>query len=453
MATFPTLNPSTRIYTPGVYPHTAFTGFSGKQNRVRNGSVMLASQLRLTFFAVTESEMLSILSHYQGQQGTFKSFGLPSIIWSGLVSADYQLAGYGWVYKEPPTVEDSMCGDFYSVDVLFETVPPEGTSITGLDSTVFALFSPGVALAVNSQTLSVQWSLIAGVSGASGLAETVSLSLSPGTASGGVTAPGASLLVMLSIFGAIQQQTGLAQTVSASLAPGAATADDSFISSVSMLLHFDGSNNSTTFTDSSSTPLTPIVFGQTKISTTQSKYGGASGYFDGNGDYLRYTYNNDFDLLGGSFTVECWVYPEQFKDGMRIAAAGGGSAFFNSTNGIHWRMTFTTDGALRLEVRNSSGNGTVTSTATASVNTWTHVAVCVSGSTGYVAVNGTVASGSLGTIQRPSTDPVLNIATQNDGASGTSTTAFQGYIDEFRITKAARYTANYSVPTQAFPNP
>lgn len=38
------------------------------------------------------------------------------------------------------------------------------------------------------------------------------------------------------------------------------------------------------------------------------------------------------------------------------------------------------------------------------------------------------------------------------GAYGDGTLPFNGYIDEFRITHKARYTSNFTAPTEAFPN-
>lgn len=69
----------------------------------------------------------------------------------------------------------------------------------------------------------------------------------------------------------------------------------------------DGANNSTTFTDNSSLALPVSVFGDAKISTSQSKFGGSSGLFDGNGDYLQAT-SSGFTFGTDDFTVEGWMY-------------------------------------------------------------------------------------------------------------------------------------------------
>lgn len=130
MTTFPVLTPSGRTFTPGEYPQTPFQVYSGYETRVRHSNVMLSSQLRLTFTALTEADMLSILSHYNGEYGTFQSFTLPSAVWAGAVQADYELTNYRWRYIESPAVEDVYC-DRYTVELVIETVPPDGTAAGG----------------------------------------------------------------------------------------------------------------------------------------------------------------------------------------------------------------------------------------------------------------------------------------------------------------------------------
>ena len=155
MATFPTLTPSSRSYTAGEYPHTPFNTYNGLQNRVRHSNVMLSSSLRLSFVALTEADMLSILSHYQGQFGGFESFLLPSSIWNGVTTiSDYELTDYRWRYTEAPTVDDAYCS-LYNVELALETVPPDGAVVNGLDIPIIISLAAGAVTTTNGLQQSV----------------------------------------------------------------------------------------------------------------------------------------------------------------------------------------------------------------------------------------------------------------------------------------------------------
>ena len=82
---------------------------------------------------------------------------------------------------------------------------------------------------------------------------------------------------------------------------------DPFFANVSLLLHGDGTNGSTTIVDSSPSPKTVTAVGDAKISTAQSKFGGASIGFDGSGDSLAAPASiSHFGT--GDFTIELWIY-------------------------------------------------------------------------------------------------------------------------------------------------
>ena len=82
---------------------------------------------------------------------------------------------------------------------------------------------------------------------------------------------------------------------------------DLYFYKTQLLLHGNGSEGGTTFTDSSQNNLTVSSVGNVQTSLTQSKYGGSSIYFDGSGDGL--SANNALVALGsGDFTIEAWVY-------------------------------------------------------------------------------------------------------------------------------------------------
>lgn len=223
MATFPTLEPSSHTFSAGDYPHSRVTALSGRQGRVRSSNVMLNSRLRLSFVGITEAELLQVITHYQGQQGGFTSFPLPSIIWSGVSdSADYQLSGYGWIYVDPPEVEDWPCGG-HVVSLVLETVPPEGTTLLGASLTISTTISGGQAVAVGSALLGVAYSLSGGVAGFPGLEATIAMSLQGGTATGGALAPGANLSILY-LLQKGNDANGAALQIGMSIVGGAAAA-------------------------------------------------------------------------------------------------------------------------------------------------------------------------------------------------------------------------------------
>jgi hypothetical protein len=197
MTTFPALKPSSRTFTPGAYPNTAFRAWSGAEGRVRHGNVMLESTLRLRFAGINETQMLSILTHYQGQRGGFESFVLPADVWSGVSTvSDYSLTGYRWCYTEPPTVADLPCGN-HIVELSLATVPPEGVSLNGLSRLVAFLVTGGNAAAANGLAKTITWDLEPGVFFTDGLTATVTASINAGDAN--VSADGGELIVSVSL--------------------------------------------------------------------------------------------------------------------------------------------------------------------------------------------------------------------------------------------------------------
>jgi hypothetical protein len=79
-----------------------------------------------------------------------------------------------------------------------------------------------------------------------------------------------------------------------------------------VLLHFDGSDASTTITDSNSggSAHTWTAAGNAQIDTAQYKFGGASGLFDGTGDWVTTPDHADFTLGSSDFTIDLLVSGE-----------------------------------------------------------------------------------------------------------------------------------------------
>lgn len=219
---------------------------------------------------------------------------------------------------------------------------------------------------------------------------------------------------------------------------GAAGERDPDFADVSLLLHMDGSNGSTTITDSSSNGLTVTANGNAQISTAQSKFGGSSAYFDGTGDRLESP--SLADLSGGPWTIEGWYY---FNTDPNSATKLLWSLNDEATLGYAQLQTVSGTNTLRLQQR--GGLYLSDGTYNFDINTWYHIATVWDG-TMKVYVDGTAAlSSTTNVIQNAGNGLTIN------GDGGGSFT-FAGYIDEFRISTVARYTSNFTPPTAPFPN-
>ena len=190
MTTYPAIIPSSRNFTPGQYPHTPFQALSGKQGQVRHSSVMISSTVQLRYSVLDEPEMIEILDHYNAVKGGLIPFALPAIVWSGNENAnEFTLPGDAWRYASPPEVEDVFCGG-YVVQVALESVPGEGVGLLGADFIIGVTLIPGAAAAASGKTFIIGVSLEIGVGRAPGATETIDVTLTPGTAPGGIAVIG-----------------------------------------------------------------------------------------------------------------------------------------------------------------------------------------------------------------------------------------------------------------------
>jgi hypothetical protein len=197
-----------------------------------------------------------------------------------------------------------------------------------------------------------------------------------------------------------------------------------------------------------------LLTGDTRLASSTTKYSGRSMYFDGTGDYLATPYSTTIDVVPGSWTIEAWIYPTTVKTTATIFALGGGVNALNSTTGIHLEMHLVGIGGaysyLYGAVSNNSAGFGFSSSTPIYANTWTHVAVCLSTTNTTIQsfVNGTVVySNTYATYARPSTNPILGVGI----VPGDTTTLFQGYIDNLRLTKGvARYTTNFVPPWTSY---
>jgi hypothetical protein len=174
--------------------------------------------------------------------------------------------------------------------------------------------------------------------------------------------------------------------------------------------------------------------GNAQISTSVKKYGTGSIAFDGSGDWLNAISSPNYGYGSGDFTIEFWAYP---------TSSSGVQVFLDQRTGSSTSAVptiYTSSGTIYYYV---SGSNRITGSSL-SLNQWSHIAICRSGTSTKLFINGT-QSGSTYTDTTTYLNAPVRIGDGNDGAGPYP---YSGYIDDLRITKGyARYTANFTAPT------
>jgi len=184
---------------------------------------------------------------------------------------------------------------------------------------------------------------------------------------------------------------------------------------------------------------TITAVGNAKLSTAQKKFGTASLILDGTGDYASIASNIDFGFGTGDFTIEGWVYKNSASQMILFDQRTSGTAQFSLY------VESSAAGNLRLFV---NGGYVLTSSNIVPTGAWTHVAISKSGGVTRFFINGTVSTNTYSDSNNYGTTKPLNI-----GASWSGSTGWNGYIDDFRVTKGTGlYTVSFSAPTSVVPN-
>jgi Concanavalin A-like lectin/glucanases superfamily/Putative Ig domain len=147
----------------------------------------------------------------------------------------------------------------------------------------------------------------------------------------------------------------------------------------------------------------------------------------------------DWDLNGGDFTMEGWVYV--------LGASGGGSLILRIASGsTDEYQVYATPGQLAAGWRTSAGS-TATTSGAATVNTWTHFALSRQGDNVRFFVGGVTPGTVVTTYRNAAGAKSVFIGNNSRGFPG----ALYGYIDGIRVKKGiALYTANFTPPAGEF---
>lgn len=180
---------------------------------------------------------------------------------------------------------------------------------------------------------------------------------------------------------------------------------------------------------------TVTAFDNAQIDTAQSKFGGASGLFDGTNDYLSVPDSADWNFGVGDFTIDFWVKSNDIS--IRNGYCG------QNVGGVtYWRFLYQQE-AGTLSFINTINNIEVKCNWVPN-NNWYHIAIVRNAGVISLYIDG--VSQALTVNTNPAADwgdhaAVLTIGQVTGGDY------LPGWIDEFRISKGiARWVADFAPP-------
>jgi hypothetical protein len=200
-----------------------------------------------------------------------------------------------------------------------------------------------------------------------------------------------------------------------------------------LLLHFDGINNATNMVDNVGKVVTVR---DAVISTTKSKFGGSS-WFWNNVEDAQASIADAPSLqfpAGQDMTIEGWFYPSNNTQNGVLFNKGATLSALDYNTGT---LSFSTDQTTTLF--------SVANALTA--NAWNHVAVVKKSNVWSMYINGVIVA----TDNTHLTDTFgVNANAFLVGQFQSGLFGFQGYIDEFRVSTVARYSATFTPTTDIF---
>ena len=200
------------------------------------------------------------------------------------------------------------------------------------------------------------------------------------------------------------------------------------------LLHFDGANGSAVFRDDVFQNRWIAYRGTPTLSNAQARFGTTS-LNCGTGNAVRNAVNQVWLSGVDDLTLEGWFYPTS------TPTSAFRSLFGNWTGNNGVCVFQRTSNFAQIQWNASSA---VSAAAVFANNTWQHVALVYTAGTATLYVGGAVAAAlAVAT-------PQVFFAEMAVGANGVASDIFQGFVDEFRASRIARYTAAFTPPSAPF---
>lgn len=219
-----------------------------------------------------------------------------------------------------------------------------------------------------------------------------------------------------------------------------------------VLLHMDGADASTTFTDSNAggSAHTWTAAGNAQIDRSESKFGGASGLFDGTGDYISTPDHADFAIGSSDFTIDAWFNCASASGTIFIAGQIDAAGAANANSAFYIRREGTSN-VIRAAV--ITGTTTVlvdgTTQFTDALNPgWHHFALVRTGNVLKLFIDGVQEGGDVAfSASVNNATGVLAVGRAGDFSGF----GWDGWIDEFRLSVGiARWTEDFTLPVAAY---
>ena len=306
----------------------------------------------------------------------------------------------------------------------------------------------GLAATVGERQVSLSWSVPASSGGVAISDYEINYSVDSGTTWTAVTrsASASTSFTVTALLGQVPYQfrvravNGIAPGAWSTAVTATPASYDEYWDDVSLLLKMEGTG--TAFVDSSpnNTVITSVGASQ---STVQKKWGTKSGDFATTSTYLSVA-NGPSTSLAGAFTIEMWVYWKTTPTLERHLFHGAN----NRTEGNKMSFLVTASNGQGLRYGRSWTNYLAPSSPAQFIaGQWYHIAVVREADFRIrLFVDGVQIN----------QDAPLDVWS---GSSALSGRLFIGYpsrtpsvfVDEFRVTKRARYSANFAPPAEPFP--
>lgn len=204
-----------------------------------------------------------------------------------------------------------------------------------------------------------------------------------------------------------------------------------------LLIQSDTSDGSNVFIDSSLVGRQLTIYGDVHHETDEAKFGATSIKFDGSGDYITAPSATDLNLGTGDFTIDFWLYVSAITDydmiiGRLDSWGNSGQLFVRMHPGVS---------GVEAQI-----GGDYLQISSLPLNTWNHISLVRASGEAKLRLDGvTTHTVSSATASITATAPLyIGINPVN------SAEAFDGYIDELRVTNQAEWLTDFTPPTAPY---